>query len=257
MPMIAAVTCAASRCEAASAPSSRLKAALREASADASATAQICRSSSPGAPPVVSTAPRFSCRSRAYAGRLSRIVSRLLMSGRLKGLFALLPVAGTQFVGLQRIENAQHFCRIAADGEIGDVDEADHALRVHDVGGPLSDPRFGIENSEAAGKLALDVGEHRERQVLQLLLLVPPGEVHVLAVDADAEQLGIARLEFLVEPAESGDLGGTHEGEILGPEEHHQPPAGEALMGDGTKRALRIAGDDPGEGELRKTLTNA
>src|SRR5579864_4445753 len=262
MPMIAAaacaaVTCAASRCEAASAPSSRLKAALREASADASATAQICRSSSPGAPAVVRTLPKFSCRSRAYAGRLSRSVSRVLISGRLQGLFALLPVAGTELVGLQRIENAQHFGRVAADRKIGDVDEADHALGVHDVGGALGDARFGVENAEAPGELALDVREHRERQVLQLLLFIPPGEVHVLAVDADAEQLRIARLELPVEPAEGGDLGGTDEREILGQEQHHLPLAGEALVAHGAKRRLRVARDDAGEGEAGKTLTNA
>src|ERR1700739_2989607 len=153
-----AVTCAASRCAAASAPRSRLKAALREASALASATAQICRSLKPGAPAGVSTAPRFSCRSRAYAGSDSRMASRVFMSGRLQGLFALLPVAGAELVGLQRIEHPQHFRGAAADGEIRDVDKADHALRIHDVGGALGDAGLRIEDAEAAGELAPDIG---------------------------------------------------------------------------------------------------
>src|SRR5205814_2912701 len=43
--------------------------------------------------------------------------SRVIMSGRLQGLFALLPVAGAQLVGLQRIEHAEHLLGAAADVE--------------------------------------------------------------------------------------------------------------------------------------------
>src|SRR4029077_5569586 len=204
MPMIAAaacaaVTCAASRCAAASAPRSRAKAVLREARALASATAQICRSLSPGAPAGVSTLPKFSCRSRAYSGSDSRMASRVFTSGRLQGLCALLPVAGTELIGLQRIEHPQDFLGAAADGEVGDVDEADHALRVHDVGGALRDARLRVEDTERRGELALDVREHRQRQLLQLGPLAPPGEVHELTVDAHAEQLRIAGAELALE----------------------------------------------------------
>ena len=48
------------------------------------------------------------------SGDASRLgLSRRL--GRLQGVFALLPVAGAQLVGLQRVEHAQHFLRVAAD----------------------------------------------------------------------------------------------------------------------------------------------
>src|SRR5262252_1570005 len=126
----AAFTCAASRCCAASACSRRVKSALREALAAASATAQICRSLRPGAPAGVSTLPRLSCKSRAKPGSASRMLSRVFISGRLQGLFALLPIAGAELIGLQRIEHPQHFLGTAPDAEVGDVDEADDVLRV-------------------------------------------------------------------------------------------------------------------------------
>ena len=75
-----------------------------------------------------------------------QVVSRA--SGRLQGVFALLPVAGAQLVGLQRVEHAQHFLRAAADVQVGDVHEADHALRVHDVRGALRDAGFRVEDAE-------------------------------------------------------------------------------------------------------------
>src|SRR2546429_4777889 len=41
----------------------------------------------------------------------------------------------------------------------------------------LRHARFGIEDSQRPGELALDVRQHREGQILELLLLAPPGEV--------------------------------------------------------------------------------
>src|SRR5215831_3019473 len=250
--MIAAAACAAftwaaSRCRAASACSRRVKSALREALAAASATAQIWRSLRPGAPAGVSTLPRLSCKSRAKPGSASRMLSRVFISGRLQGLFALLPIAGTELIGLQGIEHSQHFLGTAPDVEVGDVDEADHALRIDDEGGALRHARFGIQNAERAGELALDVSEHREGERAQLLFLAAPGEVHVLAVDADTEQLCIARTELLLQLAESRDFGRADEGEILGPEEHDLPLAGEAVVRDGLERILAVVRDDAGK----------
>ena len=44
----------------------------------------------------------------------------------------------------------------------------------------------------ARAQLALDVGQHRERQVAQVLVVDAPGVVHELAVGAGAEHLGVA-----------------------------------------------------------------
>src|SRR6516225_4049604 len=253
----AAFTCAASRCCAASACRRRVKSALREALAAASATAQICRSLRPGAPAGVSTLPRLSCKSRAKPGSASRMLSRVFISGRLQSLFALLPIAGTGLVGLQGIEHAQHFLGAAPAIEIGDVDEADHALRIDDEGGALGHARLRIENPERAGELALDVSEHREGERAQLVFLAAPGEVHVLAVDADPEQLRIARPELLLQLAESRNLRRADEGEILGPEEHDLPLAGEAVTREGLERIPAVGRDDAGEVELGELMADA
>src|SRR3546814_2212552 len=95
-------------------------------------------------PGSVASDPRLSLRSRAYSGRavfrLSRLMAKFLVSSgsarpaasqtamrrkpvaeaALRGLqdvFALLPVAGAEFVGLQGVAHAQHFLRVAADAE--------------------------------------------------------------------------------------------------------------------------------------------
>src|SRR6185312_15394115 len=114
-----------------------------------------------------------------------------------------------------------------------------------------------IEHPEAARQVPLDVGEHGEGQIPQLVLLPPPGKVHELAVDADAEHLCVAGLELFVQPAESGDLGRTDEGEVLRPEEDDLPLAGKAVLGDGLEGAVEAARDHAGEGEIGEMLTNA
>src|SRR5690348_15477615 len=149
-------------------------------------------------------------------------------SCRFQGFLTLLPIAGAELVRLQRIEHTQHLLRAAANVEIGDVHETDDALRVHDVRGPLRDACLRIQYAEAARELPLDVGEHGEGKVPQLILLPPPGEVHVLTVDADPEHLRVSGLELLLQPAECRDLGRADEGEVLRPEENDFPLAGKA-----------------------------
>src|SRR3546814_4592418 len=76
-------------------------------------------------------------------------------------------------------------------------------------------------------ELALHVGQHRDRQVAQILMVALPGEVHELAVDREPEKLGVAVDELLVEPAEGRDLRRADEGEVLRPGEEHEPLARE------------------------------
>src|ERR1700736_5617918 len=153
-----------------------------------------------------------------------------LSSGGLQSFLTLLPVAGAQLVRLKSVQHAQDFLRIAADVQVGHVDEADDALWVHDVSRALCHTGFGIENAELRCQFALDVGEHRKGQVLQLVLVTAPGQVHELAVDADAEDLGVAGLEFLLELAERGNLGRAYEREERRPEEYDLRLAREAPL---------------------------
>src|SRR6185312_1614224 len=186
----------------------------------------------------------------------SRRVSRVVISGRLQGFFALLPVARAQLVGLQCIEHAQDLFRAATDVQVGDVDEANDPLRIDDEGGALGDSFTRIEDAEAAGELALDVGEHGERQALQLLLRLAPGQVNELTVDAHSEDLRIARLELAIELAEGGDFRRTDEGEVFRPEEHDGPLAREAVVGEGLEGMVQIARDGALELEPRKLFTD-
>src|SRR5665213_3299425 len=153
---------------------------------------------------------------------LSRTRSSVLfsMSGCLEGVLPLLPVARAQLVGLQ------HFRRVAAYRKIGDVNETDHTLRVDHEGGALGDAGLAIENTQGVAELALDVRQHRKRQIAQLFLFLAPRQVHVLVVGADAEHLRAAVAELAIELAESRNLGRAHEGEILGPEKPDLPFAG-------------------------------
>src|SRR6185436_19387217 len=87
-------------------------------------------------------------------------------------------------------------------------------------------------------------------------LLTPPGVMDELTVDAHTEQLRIARLEFLLELAERGNLGGTHEGEVLRPEEQHAPLARAAVLIEGLKRVIQVVRHDASKGIRGKFLSN-
>src|SRR3546814_5772737 len=81
----------------------------------------------------------------------------------LQDVFALLPVAGAEFVGLQGVEHAQHFLRVAADAEVVHRHEADDALRVDDEGGAQRDALGLVEHAEVLAQLTLDVDRKSTR----------------------------------------------------------------------------------------------
>src|SRR5690242_2416351 len=75
----------------------------------------------------------ISNRARSRESRLEScpMWSCEFLLGSLERLFTLLPVARAQLVCLQRIEHAQYLFRVTSNVQIGDVDEANHTLRVH------------------------------------------------------------------------------------------------------------------------------
>src|SRR5216684_5384321 len=177
---------------------------------------------------------RLSLRSRAYSGSRSFRTS-MDMASSLRGLqdvVALLPVAGAELVGLQRIEHAQHFLRVAADREVVHRHEADDAIGIDDEGGAEANAFSLVEDAERLGELALEVGQHREGQRLQVGVVLAPRQVHELGIGRGAVEHRVAVVELAAELAEGGDLGRTDEGEILRPEEHDLPLAGSALVGN-------------------------
>ena len=106
-------------------------------------------------------------------------------------------------------------------------------------------------------QFALDIGQHRKRQIAQLRLVLAPCEVHELRVDADAQHLRVAIRELAVQLAERRDFGRAHEGKVLGPEKHDPPLAGIALAVDRLKCGADVVRNDAGEFEVGETLTDA
>src|SRR5690348_2895679 len=111
---------------------------------------------------------------------------------RLQRVFALLPVARAELVGLQRVEHAQHFLRVAADAQIVDRGKANHALGIDDEGGAQRHAGLLVEDAERRAQLALDVREPRECHLAQIGAALSPRSMNEVAVDRQAEQLRIA-----------------------------------------------------------------
>src|SRR5690606_19880573 len=176
MPMIeaaprAALYASADRVSAASSAISRSVVAERVAAAVASRVPHSCCSLSTV---VRASEERLSFRSLAYSGSEFFRVSMLTALPRLSdarrqqfagvdGGIALLPVAGAQFVGLQRVQHPQHLVDITAHGTGGHRDELDLVVRVDDEGGAVGHT-VGIENAGRGGEFTLEIRQHRERQ---------------------------------------------------------------------------------------------
>src|ERR1700761_7295299 len=112
-------------------------------------------------------------------------------SGRLERVAADNAVARAELVGLQRVEHAEHFLRVAADREVVDRSPADDALGIDDEGGAERDAGLLVEDAELGRELALDVRQPGERALAQVLAALAPGEMHEVAVGRSAEQLGV------------------------------------------------------------------
>ena len=83
--------------------------------------------------------------------------------------------------------------------------------------------------------MALDVGQQREGEIPQLVVVSAPGEVDKFRIDAAAENLSVSVLEFLLQLCKANDLGGADKGEIFGPEEVDLPLARLVSVRDGAK----------------------
>ena len=102
------------------------------------------------------------------------------------------------------------------------------------------------------------VGEHRERQILQVRMMIAPGVVNEFAVGGAAEDLAIAILEFFVRFTEGSDLGRADEGEILRPEKVQLPLASVVLVGDRLECFVKvfIRANSGSHGKFRKLLAH-
>src|SRR5512134_1345946 len=251
-----------------------ITAGLREAIADATNVPARLVSSSTVSPARV---PRLSFRSFAYSGSRSRSVwidivgflgcsgseregahapSAALGSGRLQELVALVPVAGAELVRLEGVQRAQHLLDIAADAQVVHRREPDDAVGVDDERRAQRHAFLPVENAERRRELALDIGEHREREVLQVRMLAAPREVDELAVGRGAVDHRVAVVELAVQLAERRDLGRAHEGEVLRPEEDQLPLAGVGPVGDAGEGLVLLQRHHGLEVELGNAVAN-
>src|SRR6185312_3288178 len=276
MPMMDAAASAAwyasaVKVSAASLPISASTRAFRVAAALASRVPHSCSSFS-SALRVIE--PRLSLRSLAYSGSAALRFSTLISPSRglsrsleqLAGVqrrVALTPVAGTQLVGLQRVQHAQHLIDVASHRSRGRRNELDLVVGIDDEGHPVGDT-VGVEHSGGLDEFALDVRQHRKGHLLEVFMLRAPLEVDEFAVDRNPQDLRITVLELVVELTERRDLGRAHEGEVLRPEEHHAPLTrvvvtghrGEVVAGLLRVNLRQIAADQRGQAVGGKLVAN-
>lgn len=155
------------------------------------------------------------------------------------GLLAGLPVGGADLIGvglhvLEGLQNAQGFVDAAAHGQVVDRAVHDHTLRIDDEQAAQSDAGFLIEHFVGAGDLFFEVGHQGIGDVAEatgFAIGLHPGQVAELAVNRDAENLGVAAGEIAVAVAEGDDLRRADEGEVEGIEEQHHVLT--AVLGEG------------------------
>ena len=110
----------------------------------------------------------------------------------------------------------------------------------------------------------LDIGNHRERNRLQIWVGCTPVEVGELVVDGATEDLGIAIFELVIQLAECCDFGGAYESEVLRVEEDDAPLALIGLVVDLLEVVFGLVGVDlaqvsalqRGQFEIRELVTD-
>src|SRR4030095_12766209 len=97
------------------------------------------------------------------------------------------------------------------------------SIRVDDVGRAQWYLLISMQNPERFGQFLLIVGKHGISEMLKVGMILPPGEVHELAVRAATQHHCIAIFECAQFLVELGDLGRTHKREIQRPEKDNAP----------------------------------
>jgi len=87
--------------------------------------------------PLAFFGARPALREGEGAGLPPTLNDRILITGNwlldAQRFLTLLPVARAEFVGLQRVEHAQHFLRIASHGKVRHIRKTNDAFRIHNV----------------------------------------------------------------------------------------------------------------------------
>ena len=140
-------------------------------------------------------------------------------------------------------DHAQHFIEIAPGGHRIDQNELDLLVRADDehvahrliVGRRAALRRAGRARRQHAVELGdgeVRVADHRKvrRHALRLPDVVRPFLVEIDRIDAEANDLHAALVEFGLDLCHVAELGGADRGEVLGVRENHPPGIAEPVV---------------------------
>jgi hypothetical protein len=126
---------------------------------------------------------------------------------------------------LRGLHLAQQFLGIAADAEVVDLGDLDHALGVDDERAAQREAFVLDQHAEVAADGVGRVADHRVLDLADRLRRVVPGLVGEVSVGRDAVDLDAELLELGIQVGDVTQLRRADEGEVGGVEEEHRPLA--------------------------------
>ena len=139
---------------------------------------------------------------------------------------------------LARLHAAQKLGGVAADVAGVHLVAHDAALGVHDEAAALGHALVLDVHVEDVGELVRGVGQHRVRQVLDVLGRIVPRLVREMRVARHGVDLAIGGLELVVKRGQVLQLRRAHEREVRRVEEEHAPVAQHVVLRDGGELVL-------------------
>ena len=170
-------------------------------------------------------------------------------------LVALFPRGGADLAGvrgdvLRGLDLAQQFLGVTPDSAGVDLDELDAALGIDHEGAAVGQAVLFDHDAEVAGDRSGRVADHEVLDLVDRVGRGVPRLVREVGVGGHGVDLDTELLELRVVVGEVAQLGGAHEGEVGGVEEHDRPLAVQVGVTDVDELALveggRIEGQDFG-----------
>lgn len=152
-------------------------------------------------------------------------------SGSLERLATDFAVAWAELIGLQRIENAQRVLGSAANVEVGCVNMLDRIVRVDNKGVAVCHT-IRRANAKTINQRTIRVGKRPDRQLVEILVITTPCELHEFIVGRATKNDGVTVFEVRCKTRKFCDFGRANKGEVLRVEEDDLPLAREACFGD-------------------------
>ena len=117
-----------------------------------------------------------------------------MSGGRLQDLLTRRPVAGTQLVRLQRVEDPKRLSRVTSHIQAVNGDMLDHVVGIDDERRSKRHAFILVEDAERSSELLLVIGDPREVGLSKLFVGAAPREVNVRGVGRGADQDRVAVL---------------------------------------------------------------